>query len=680
MKNNQLNVGVDTGGTFTDIVFREGRRRGRLKLLSTPQDPASAVLAGLRTLFASRTPDLLTYGTTVATNAMLQRRGATTALVTTAGFEDVLAIGRQARPDLYALEPQRTAALVPDSLRLGITERMLHDGSALKTPRARELATLAKRLKAAGVESIAVCLLHASANPDHETAVGEALAGLNIPVTLSSSLSPEPGEYERTSTVVANAYVRPMVERHIADLEQGSGAKRFRVMQSNGGAIGAAIAAREPVRTMLSGPAGGVAAAGQLAEELGLDRLVTFDMGGTSTDVALIAGHVPRRAITLIGDVPVRTPTIDIHTVGAGGGSIASVDEGGSLKVGPDSAGADPGPACYGTGVAPTATDANVVLGRLLPARFLGGAMTLDAKRAFTALAHLARAMGITDAREAAEGVTRVIEGNMERAIRVITVERGEDPRSATLAAFGGAAGLHACSLAESLGMQNVVVPENPGLFSALGVLDGPVIRETTLALAPALAGAPPNLNRLRRAARAPLASIVGEVRAEGFSKPDIATEVWVRMRYVGQSMFLEVPLGDQLEDAFEDLHRQRFHYADSSRALEVVGLRVTARGGGQPRRQQARQQARPPRPPRSPVAKKGVSVRAKPATRTDVRVAGRDLKAPVYEREELPSTATLTGPALIAEYSSTIWLPPRWKAKVTPGGHLLCNLPTRKR
>lgn len=677
MKAKHLMVGVDTGGTFTDIVFREDGRLGRLKLLSTPRDPGAAVLEGLTQLFAERSPDLLTYGTTVATNAMLERRGAKTALVTTSGFEDVLAIGRQARPDLYALEPQTVPALVPSSLRFGVQERTLFDGSVLTKLRATETKELAKTLKRAKVESIAVCLLHASANPKHERALERALGGLGLPITISSELSPEPGEFERTSTVVANAFVRPKVERHIRDLERGSGAKRFRVMQSNGGAIGGSRAATEPVRTMLSGPAGGVAAAQALAQELGIRRLVTFDMGGTSTDVALVTEGIPRRAVTVIGGVPVRTPTIDIHTVGAGGGSIAELDEGESLKVGPKSAGADPGPACYGRGKEPTVTDANLVLGRLLADRFLGGAMQLDTARSQTALSHLAKTMKLEDPRDAAEGVARVVEGSMERAVRVITVERGEDPRSCSLAAFGGAAALHACALAEALGMQEVVIPSDPGLFSALGVLDGRVIRDAIVALQPER----PQLPKLRAAARAPLAAIEAELKSEGFAASAVETEVWARLRYRGQTVFLEVPLATsgrnagaggqaKLEESFHDLHRTRFHTADPQRAIESVGLRLVARGLTKTDSTRTKQA------PKTAAKSQG---RARAAAHTKVRHEGCEHDTAIYERETLGEGATLRGPALIAEYSSTTWLPPLWRARVAPGGHILCHPISRK-
>jgi N-methylhydantoinase A len=652
-----LVVGVDTGGTFTDIVWRRGPEYGRLKLLSTPADPARAVLDGLARLFAAEAPDLLTYGTTVATNAMLERRGARTVLLTTAGFEDVLEIGRQTRPELYQLEPRLAEPLIPRSRRLGVDERNLHDGGTARRLTRTEVARVAAAVAATGAESVAVCLLHAGTNPAHERTLARALERLGIPVTLSHELSPAPGEYERSATVAANAYVRPKVARHIEALERHSGARRLRVMQSNGGATAAATACREPVRTMLSGPAGGVAAAAALARRLGLGDIVTVDMGGTSTDVALVAGAIPRQDITTIGDIPVRTPSIDIHTVGAGGGSIAWVDEGGSLKVGPRSAGADPGPACYGRGAEPVVTDANAVLGRLRPERFLGGDMTLDVERAKRALAPLARTMGAASVEAAAEGIVRVVEGNMERALRVITVERGHDPRACTLMAFGGAAALHACGLAEGLGMARIVVPVDPGLLSATGVLHGEVLRdeEQSLRLCD------PDATTLRRAGAAAMARARDHVLGEGIPRAALDERLFVRARYLGQSLELELPWSRRWLADFHDAHERRFHHRDDGRSVEVVGLRATARGSdivagsghvADPPRSRRR---RPPRP----------------AAREDVWLDGRLRATAIHERGALAPGDRIDGPAIVTEYSSTTLVAPGWQALVLAEGSL---------
>ncbi|MEE8311454.1 MAG: hydantoinase/oxoprolinase family protein [Candidatus Binatia bacterium] len=649
----KLTIGVDTGGTFTDVVFVRGRERGTFKLLSTPDDPARAVLTALARLFGERSPDRLTYGTTVATNAMLERGGARTALVTTGGFEDVLEIGRQARPELYALEPRTPPPLVERAMRIGIEERVLFDGEVERRPSPDSLRELASRLARRGVESVAVCLLHAHVNPENEVRVSKALAALGIPVTLSHQLSPQPGEYERTSTTVANAYVRPAVSGHLESLAERSHSRRFLVMQSNGGAIGVDTARAEPVRTMLSGPAGGVAAAWNVARGIGLDRIVTFDMGGTSTDVALVDGEIPRRSDTLIAGLPVRSPCIDIHTVGAGGGSLARLDAGGSLKVGPESAGADPGPACYGHGERPTVTDANVVLGRLRPEAFLGGGMQLDVARAHEALAGLADAMQ-TGVETAAEGIVKVVEGAMERAIRVITVERGQDPRTCALVAFGGAAGLHACGLADGLGIPDVLIPADPGLLSAWGVLEGPIVRDREVATSrvdPAASELGELADPLEREARAGVA-------AEGIASRSIRVRRWVRLRYVGQSLELEIPLGRSYRAGFDREHHRLFHTSSPSRPVEVCGLRVTAEG----RVAGARRTSIGTRPRRRP---------RRAASTGRAYVGGRGSDVSLFDRRWLEPGDSFEGPAIVTEYSSTVLVAAGWRAQMDDARNL---------
>ncbi len=651
-----LVVGVDTGGTFTDIVFREGARSGTLKLLSTPADPAVAVLEGISHLLADQPVDLLTYGTTVATNAMLERRGAKTALVVTKGFEDLLEIGRQARPDLYAFEPEKPEPLVRRSRCYGLTERSFYDGSVQVRPSIDQLSKLKHRLEAARIESIAVCLLHAAANGENESTVADALAGLGIPVSVSHLLSPAPGEYERASTTVANAYVRPVLEGHIRSLAAGTHARRFRVMQSNGGGIGADLAAREPIRTMLSGPAGGVAAAAQCAAAAGIERAITLDMGGTSTDVALIAGDLPRRATTVVGNVPVRIPCLDIHTVGAGGGSIAVLDAGGSLKVGPRSAGADPGPACYGRGLLPTVTDAHLLLGRLRVSDFLGGRMPLYPHRAERSLGMLAHRMRV-DVSSAAAGIVEVVEGNMERAVRLITVERGEDPRDCTLICFGGAAGLHACGLADKLGLRSALVPRDPGLLSARGILDATVIREETMHVRIA----DPTFASLAKMSKALLTRNVGLVAREGIAATHTHSEVFVKLRYLGQSIELELRLGRGFRRAFDRIHRKLFHQADEKRELECVGLRVSVTG-------EAHEPA-PVRRSRKPSSTAGGGRRS--VKRAEVFVRGRLRAVPVYRREDLPIGFERKGPAVISEYSSTVFVDLGWRIAIDDNGNI---------
>ncbi len=664
----RLVVGIDTGGTFTDIVATLGKQSFRFKLLSTPHDPAVAVIEGLRRLFPDHSPDTLTYGTTVATNAMLQRHGARTALVTTEGFEDVIEIGRQARSSLYSLEPCNPPALVPRRLRIGLPERMLVDGTVEVAPDVAALARLRKRVEQARVRSIAVCLLHAGSNPAHEKAAREALKPLGLPVTVSHTLSPEPGEYERTSTTVANAYVRPLMEEHIGKLRRESGARQFRVMQSNSGCIGAAVSAREPIRTMLSGPAGGVAAALACLRRAEIRRAITFDMGGTSTDVALLGADLPRRASTRVGSIPIRTPCLDIHTVGAGGGSIAYVDAGGSLKVGPQSAGADPGPACYGNGASPTVTDANLVLGRLRRGFFLGGGMTLDMACAESALNGLACKAKTGDAWTTAAGIIEVVEANMEQAVRLITVERGEDPRDCTLVCFGGAAALHGCGLAEKLGLREILVPADPGLLSARGMMDGVLVRDLRVPVR----AQDPSLGRLQRITNSSRHAAERALRAEGIKTADIRTEVFVSLRYLGQSIEIEVPLARGFRAAFDRAHLRLLHSSDPGRSVECCGARVTAterRSTLRPRTAATSAVADLARPKLRTGGARGLPptrraprhCKPEPVEQAQVHVGGRKRRVPVFKREGLLPGYERSEPAVIVEYSSTILLDEGW-------------------
>ncbi len=651
-------VGIDTGGTFTDVVFVDGSHRNVYKVPSTPDDPARAVLRALTRRFGSRAPEVLSYGTTVATNAMLERRGARCALVTTAGFEDVLEIGRQDRPQLYDLEPVRPQPLVPRRLRFGINERLAFDGTVERSLDPGEVDTLAQRLKRGGVESVAVCLLHAHVNPAHEKSIAAALRKHGLSVSSSHEICPEPGEYERSSTTAVNAYVLPAVARHLSRLARESRARRFRVMQSNGGAIGASIAAKEPIRTMLSGPAGGVAQAAAIGRRAGFRRLITLDMGGTSTDVAFVDGDLPRRPVTEIGGLPVCTPCIDIHTVGAGGGSIAFVDEGGALRVGPRSAGADPGPACYGKGDAPTVTDASVVLGRLRPEAFLGGDMQLDAERARRSISRLARSAGSPSLEHAAEGVLRVVEGNMERALRVITIERGHDPRDCVLVAFGGAAGLHACGLADALAIRAILVPPDPGLLSAWGVLSGPVVRDRLQSLHlvdPPYARLAEIAGRLARRAH-------HDIEREGFAAGALQRFDVVRLRYHGQSIVIEVPCTPAYKKAFHTEHRRLFHTADERRSVEVVGVRVSVVGRFSLRTAE-----------RQAEGNGG-------AWHATVFAGARWRRIPILPRSAVPHRHAIDGPAVVTEYSSTVYVAPGWSVSTDEHANLLLRRRSQSR
>jgi N-methylhydantoinase A len=616
-----------------------------LKVRSTPRDPARAVLAGLAALGGAAR---LHYGSTVATNALLERRGARVVLLGTAGFEDVLEIGRQTRPQLYALEPRRPAPLVPRGRRLPVHERVLADGRVETALGARALARAVRAVLRSRAEAVAVCLLHSYAAPAHERRLGRALAGRGLHVTLSHRLLREYREYERVATTVVNAYVGPVMARHLAALVAGVPGG-VRVMQSSGGLIGARAAAAEPVRTILSGPAGGVVGAADRARRARLRRIITLDMGGTSADVSLVDAVVAHRTETSIDGLPVRVPVIDIHTVGAGGGSLARVDAGGVLRVGPESAGADPGPACYGRGTAPTVTDANLVLGRLVETEFLGGTLRLDRGRAVRALEPLARRLGVSLER-AASGIVEVATAAMERAVRVITVERGHDPRTFTLVAFGGAGGLHAAALAGALGIRRVWVPRQPGLLSAWGVLAAEMVRDygrTLRSVAPPAGVLEKGFRELERAARR-------ELGREGVNQPHF--ERLLEARYAGQAYELTVPYGPTWSRVFHRSHARRFGHADPRRAVEVVTLRVRARGGRT----------------RLPVDQVPRGGRRAPIHRRPVVFSGGRRLAAVFRRDDLAAGSGLRGPAIICEYSATTVVPPGWRASVDGTGGLL--------
>ncbi len=489
-----LRIAIDTGGTFTDCLWIDPSTRclKMLKVFSTPHDPSQAIVEALRKINHHDDPILL-HGTTVGTNALLERKGARAALVTTKGFEDALEIGRQARPRLYDFFFDRVAPLVPKDLRFGVNERTAADGEMLTAPTPEDLQNLIDQLKSAHPESIAISLIFSFANPKNELAIAKALQPLNLALSISHQILPEFREYERTSTVVINAYLQPVMQHYLENLarqflkqrleaagtripEAGS---RIFLMQSSGGITALATAAREPVRTVLSGPAGGVLGAAFAARRSGVHRIIAFDMGGTSTDVSLVDDSIPTASHAEIAGLPIGVPMLDIHTVGAGGGSLARFDSGGALRVGPESAGADPGPICYGRGTQPTVTDANLLLGRLRPDQFLGGDFTLDLDRTRRLTrAWLKKQNSSLTLEKFADGVVRVVNAIMEKAVRVVSIERGRDPRDFALVAFGGAGGLHACALAEALRIPHVIVPAYPGALSALGILFSDVVKD----------------------------------------------------------------------------------------------------------------------------------------------------------------------------------------------------------
>ena len=651
-------VGVDTGGTFTDCICQGPEGFRVVKLPSTPDNPARAVLEGLRRL--DLVVDRVVHGSTVATNAILERKGAVTAFVANTGFEDVIAIGRQDRPDTYDLTSRKAPCLVPEALRFGAMGRVSAAGERIEDLSVEAARELAARVAASGAKSVAVCLLFSFLRPEHEDLLGQALAEAGLSVSLSHEILSEFREFERASTTVANAYVAPVMDAYLSDLDAGLGRETsLSVMQSSGGMAPAAKVRREPVRTILSGPAGGIVAALAMGKAAGFDHLVTFDMGGTSTDVSLLDGGPSMAMEAVLSGIALRTPMLDIHTVGAGGGSLAGLDAGGALTVGPESAGADPGPACYGRGEALTVTDANLFLGRLAPDRFLGGAMPLFPDRLPALFADLSARAGLSPT-QLAEGIVTVAEAAMERAIRVISVERGHDPAGFALLSYGGAGGLHAVALARLLGVDTVIVPRHPGLFSALGMLLADVIKDysttvmrdskTTDGMELAMLFAP-----LEAKARADMA-------AEGLPPGRVLLERSLDMRYRGQSHELSIRFVADPFSAFHARHEAAYGYCTQDQVVEVVTLRLRARGVTD-----------------KPAFTPQIRLRAEvpDAARLGPRPLvwhGRDMAAMWYDRDRLLAGNRFDGPALVTEPSATTFVPPQAAVKVDALGNLVID------
>ncbi len=652
-----LRVAVDTGGTFTDCVWVENGRLRMLKVFSTPHDPSEAI-ANAVVKIGHDDSVLLLHGTTVGTNALLERKGARVAFVTTAGFEDTIEIGRQNRPRLYDLAVQRVDPLVPGDLRFGVPERIASEGSILRAPTADELNALADRLKTAAPESIALSLLFSFANPVNEKKVTAALEPLAIPISISHRVLPEFREYERASTVVVNAYLQPLMSRYLEALRlRICGTKsnsRIFIMQSSGGIAALEVASREPVRTVLSGPAGGVVGSAAMARQSGFDRIIGFDMGGTSTDVCLVDREIRTSSEAEVAGFPVRVPMLDIHTVGAGGGSIARFDAAGALRVGPESAGADPGPICYGRGTQPTVTDANLLLGRLRPNRFLGGDFTLDLERTRSIVAEWLKKSHSSLSLEAfAEGVIRVVNANMERALRVVSIERGYDPRDFALIAFGGAGALHACELAESLSIPTVIVPALPGALSALGILVSDVVKDFSRTVVW-------NVTK-----QLPKSRLDAEFRAlESRARKEFVQEKWegkphlrrsLDVRYRGQGFELNLPYSAKLIAAFHAEHHRRYGYSHPDREIEIVTLRLRATIPA----------------PKVKLQFSGSDARVAPES-AKVVFAGKPLATVILDRASI--SAPFRGPAILTEYSATTVVPPGWRGRVDKAGNLLLS------
>lgn len=566
-----MKVSVDTGGTFTDFVYLEEGVLKFFKVPSTPQNPASAILEGLKNLFFKT----LIHGTTVATNAFLERKGGDFLLLTTEGFEDVIFIGRQKRPKLYDFFVEKPPHFISPERVLGVSERIGPKGEIIKPLKEEEIRKILKEIKRKGLVNVAISFLHSYVNPLHERILKEALENSlgEIEVSASFEILPEIREYERTSTTAINAYLVPVLKKYFETLKLNLSDKEIFIQQSNGGFITLDEAKRLAVHTILSGPAGGAYGGLIFGKSLGFEKVITFDMGGTSTDVCLLEGRLPFTKEYLLDGFPVGIPVIDIHTVSAGGGSIAHIDVGGVLKVGPQSASADPGPACYGKSLLPTVTDANLVLGRILPDRFFGGKLFLDKERSFKAISELARRLGLSPY-ETALGIIKIANTHMARAISKVSVERGFDPREFVLLSFGGAGGLHACALARELGIPKILIPKFAGAFSAFGLYFADYLKDfsqTVLINLEEKEKLKASLSHLKERALQYLQKRKKDLQG-------IEWEVFADLRYFGQGYELTVPYHEDLRALFEEEHERLYGYILKDHPLQVVTLRVRAR------------------------------------------------------------------------------------------------------
>ena len=666
-------VGIDVGGTFTDLTAVD-EATGRVvvtKVPSRPRHEADAVLAGLAALgIAARDVRRLVHGTTVGTNAVLQRQGARVAVITTAGFRDLIEIGRTKRniPALFVPTFVRPKPVVERKRRFEVTERLGADGRVLVPLDPASVERALDAAVAADAEALAVCLLHAYLNPMHERTIADMAKGRcpGVAVSCSAEVVAEYREFERFSTTVLNAYLQPLMDRYLGNLEERLRATGYAhgvlTVASSGGMMTTETARRLPIKTIFSGPAGGVSQACFVGGAIGVRDLITYDMGGTSTDVCLVRDLAPlATSDAMVGAFPVKVPQIDMHTVGAGGGSIAWLEEDGSLQVGPRSAGAAPGPAAYGLGgTEPTVTDANVVLGRIGVRRPLGGSITIDAVRAHAAVAGLAERMGGTLSVDAlAEGIVRIAVARMTSAIREISIQRGHDPRDFTLVAFGGAGPMHALALADEIGIPRVLVPRHPGNFSALGLLASDIKHDEVRTRVGPL--------RERWGQVADLfvemeSSLRRQLELEGFDGPRQRLRRSLDLRYRGQAFELNLETSDEplavIEAAFHERHRAVYGHADPTATVELVNARLSAYG--------VVDRPATERPAAAAPADGGVLIE-----RRRIRFDGAAHDCPVWERERWPEGAELAGPAIVEEFGATTVVPPGWRGRLDAHGNL---------
>lgn len=646
-----VKIGIDTGGTFTDIVILHKNRLIVRKVLSDHHNPQKSLMAGLEGFLAS--DFRLTYGTTIAVNAFLEKKGEKTAFLATSGFEHILHIQRQKRINLFSLCPRKANPLIPMNLCFGVQERVRADGSIEKELDAAQLRDLSGKLKAKHVKSLAIAFLHSYINNANEARAGEFFRKEGFFVSCSSEILPEQKEYERAVLSALNAYLMPPFHRHIEEIQRLI-KKPFFIMQSVGGFLSPRSAQAAPVRTMLSGPVGGVVAARHFRES---DRLITLDMGGTSTDISLIDGDISITQESELENLPIRIPTVFIKTIGAGGGSIAWFDRAGVLKLGPMSAGSNPGPACYGKGLKCTLTDAYVVLGYILPRYFLGGAMQIYPQRSRSAVNAVAERLG-KSLEETAEGIVELSVILMEKALRNTTLQRGYDPRIFSLMPFGGAGGLAAADLAEKIGISTIVIPPYQGVFSAVGMLIAKSVRESSKALHKKISSATgPELDRLFESLEEKTA---GELGRDFIKKPDIGFTRTADIRYAGQGYYLNIPFDKNIEDLpgdFERAHRRIYGYVLEERYIEIVNIRVKAFSMD-----------------KNPVLPAEKSLKAGFAEPEYHRLYYRGcfIDALFYIKESIKQCDIISGPAVLSSSHSTAFIPPGYVCQKTRKGNLL--------
>lgn len=646
-----IRIGIDTGGTFTDFVFFDGETILPLKLPSTPGNPALSILEGL-TPYMDQVFELV-HGTTVSTNAFLQKKMAKCAFLCTRGFEHILYIGRQNRIELFSLKVKKPSPIVPLSLCCGINERTLKDGTITIEPTREEITRIVEELKRRNVQSVGIVFLHSYKNNQNEKFAAKILRDFGFYVTASHEVMPEYREYERAVVTILNAALKPVIADYVANLKVGVKGKKLSIIQSNGGILSPDRIINEPIRTIMSGPAGGVIAAQQIAALTGEVNLVTLDMGGTSTDVSVIKkGEITLTRDGFLEHLPLRLPMIDIATVGAGGGSIARIDRGGVLQVGPESAGANPGPACYGKFEMVTVTDAFVVTGAIIPEMFLGGKMKIYPKRSVKFIKKIAERID-KNLFETAEGIIRISVSSMERALRSVTLEKGEDPRFYTLMPFGGAGGLVAALLAERLGIKKILIPPNPGVLSALGMLVADFKKELVQSFLKIISpGIQDELNPIFSRMSKQAEQILIE---EGVPEPQILE--YIDMRYKGQSYELTIPYTDDFLKTFHQAHHQLYSYSLDDDYCEIVNLRVLAIGKS---------------PGLQLEKRKKVPEEAKIFYRKEVYFNGKHQEFCIYRRSELMPGNRLIVPAIIVSDDSTVIIPKGFEIDIDKYSNIL--------